>query len=203
MVSGGANAENAGTPAGRLPRRSCTVIPRTSRKHLRISHVVHARSQRERHVIALTLGLADTAGLSTERNSVLAQTFRISAWVTLLAAVPPCIAMALLGDHRRALIIFGQEICMLAALWLNRSGRLEWAAGVAALGVLASAMLMVGGSADGFHDVGLLILPGVLFAAALADLRFYVAFAGFTLVAATGAAARTATRQRSGARPPS
>ena len=129
---------------------------------------------------------------STERKGVLARTFRISAWVTSLAAVPPCIAMAMQGEHRRARIIVCQEICILAAVWLNGLGRLEWAARVAALAVLTSAMLMIGGSPDGCHDVALLMIPGVLFIAALADFRFYVAFAGFTVAVVTVVAARRA-----------
>jgi PAS domain S-box-containing protein len=117
-----------------------------------------------------------------ERKAALTRTFKISAWVTVFAAVPPGIAIALLGDHRRASIIAFQEFCILAAILLNRLDKLEWAARVAALGILTSATLMVAGSPDGFRDVGLLIFPGALIAAALlADFRFYVGFAGFTL----------------------
>ncbi len=129
---------------------------------------------------------------SAERKAVLARTFRISAWVTLLAAVPPGIGIAILGDLHRARIIVFQEVCLLAALWLNGLQKLEWAARVAALGVLISATLMIAGSPDGFHDVALLILPGVLFIAALADFRFYVAFAGLTLVIVIAVAAQRA-----------
>ncbi len=129
---------------------------------------------------------------SAERKAVLARTFRISAWVTLLAAIPPGIGIAVLGDYRRARIIFFQEVCLLAALWLNRLNKLEWAARVAALGVLASATLMVAGSPDGFHDVALLILPGALFIAALADFRFYVLFGGLTITIVIAVAAQRA-----------
>jgi CheY-like chemotaxis protein len=37
---------------------------------------------------------------SVERKAVLARTFRISALVTLAAAIPPGIGIAMLGDHR-------------------------------------------------------------------------------------------------------
>src|ERR1041384_5941245 len=76
---------------------------------------------------------------SAERRAVLTRILRISAWVTLLAAIPPGIATAMLGDHRRSCIILMQELFLLAALRLNRSQKLEWGAMVAALGVLASA----------------------------------------------------------------
>src|SRR5450432_4559257 len=123
------------------------------------------------------------AACPAERKPALARTFRICAWVTLLGGVPPGIAVALLGDHRRALIIVFQELCLLAALVLNRLNKLEWAARVAALGLLTSATLMVAGSPDGFHDVGLLIFPGALIVSALlADWRFHIAFAALTLV---------------------
>ncbi|HMC58953.1 MAG TPA: hypothetical protein VKJ01_07170, partial [Candidatus Solibacter sp.] len=55
------------------------------------------------------------AACPAERKPALARTFRICAWVTLLGGVPPGIAVALLGDHRRALIIVFQELCLLAA----------------------------------------------------------------------------------------
>ena len=64
---------------------------------------------------------------------MLTRSFTISAWVTLLAAVPPGIGIAMLGDYRRARIIAFQEVCLLAALWLNRLNRLEWASRVAAV----------------------------------------------------------------------
>jgi PAS domain S-box-containing protein len=140
---------------------------------------------------ALRAWLAPPA-CSAERNGVLARIFRISAWVTLVAAAPPCMAMVMLGDHRRARIIACQEICILAALWLNGLGKLEWAARIASLGIFTSAMLMISGSRDGFHDVALLILPGVLFVAALADFRYYVAFAGLSVAIVTAVAARRA-----------
>jgi PAS domain S-box-containing protein len=128
-----------------------------------------------------------------ERKAVLTRTLNICAWVTLLAAVPPGIGIALLGDHRRARIIVFLELCLLATLWLNRLKKLEWAARVAAVGVLASAVLMVAGSPDGFHDVALLIFPGALIVAALlADFRFYVAFAALTLVIVIVLAAQSA-----------
>jgi PAS domain S-box-containing protein len=117
-----------------------------------------------------------------ERKAALERTFKACGWVTLLAAIPPGIGVAVMGDYRRARIIVFQELCVLAALWLNRSKRLEWAGRVAAGGVLATATLMTAGSADGFHDVALLIFPGALIVAAmLTDFRFYVGFAGLTL----------------------
>jgi PAS domain S-box-containing protein len=118
-----------------------------------------------------------------ERKAVQTRTFTISAWVAVLAAVPPGIGLAMLGDHRRARIIVIQELFLLAALGLNRLKKLEWAVRVAAVGVLVSATLMVAGSPDGFHDVALLIFPGALMVAALlADFRSYVGFAGLTVV---------------------
>src|SRR5258708_4236542 len=147
--------------------------------------------ERSTPLLSLWVWLAPPA-CSAERKAVLARTFRISAWVTLLAAVPPGIGIAILGDLHRARIIVFQEVCLLAALWLNGLQELEWAARVAALGVLISATLMIAGSPDGFHDVALLILPGVLFIAALADFRFYVAFAGLTLGIVIAVAAQRA-----------
>ena len=124
---------------------------------------------------------------------MLTRTFQITAWVTLLAAAPPGIGIAMMGDHRRARIIVLQELCLLAALWLNRLKKLEWAGRVAAIGVLATATLMVAGSPDGFHDVALLVFPGaVILAALLADFRFYCAFAGLTLVIVIALAAERA-----------
>jgi PAS domain S-box-containing protein len=131
------------------------------------------------------------AACSCERKAVLTRTFQITAWVTLLAAVPPGIGIAMMGDHRRARIIVFQELCLLAALWLNRLKKLEWAGRVAAIGVLASATLMVAGSPDGFHDVALLVFPGALIVTALlADFRFYCAFAELTLVIVIALAAQ-------------
>ena len=124
------------------------------------------------------------------RKAALTRTFQISAWVTLFAGVPPVVVMALLGDHRRARIVIVQELCLLAALWLNRLQKLECAARVAAIGILASATWMVAGSPDGFHDFGLLICPGALIVAALwAGRRFRIAFAALALVIAAGLAA--------------
>ena len=117
-----------------------------------------------------------------ERRPVLARVFRISAWVALLSAALPGVGVALLGDHRRALVIVFLETCIFAALVLNRVDKLEWAARVAAAGILASAALMTAGSPDGFHDVGLLIFPGALVVAALlADFQFYIVFTALTI----------------------
>jgi len=132
-----------------------------------------------------------------ERNTALSRTLEVCAWVTFLAGIPPCIAIALLGDRVRAQIILLQGFCLLAALWLNRSGKLAWAVKVAAVGILVSAALMAATSPEGFHDVALLIFPGALIVAALlADWRFYIAFAAVdiaivTILAATRADAVT------------
>ena len=119
---------------------------------------------------------------SAERKAVLTDTVRTSAWVTLLVTVPPGIATVVLDDYHRARIILLLELFLAAALWLNRRGKPEWAVRVAAVGVLASATLMVAGSRNGFNDVALLIFPGAVIVAALsADIRFFVGFAALAL----------------------
>jgi PAS domain S-box-containing protein len=133
------------------------------------------------------------AACPVERKPALEHTLKACGWVTLLAAIPPGIGVAMMGDYRRARIIVFQELCVLAALLLNRLKRLEWAGRVAAGGVLATATLMAAGSADGFHDVALLIFPGALIVAAvLTEFRFYVVFTGLTLVIVTTLAAQRA-----------
>ena len=118
-----------------------------------------------------------------ERKAALTHALRICAWVTFLAAVPPGIATALLGDHRRARIIVLQELCLLAALGLNRLGKLAWAAKLSAIAILTSGTLMLLTSPDRLDRVGLLLFPGaIIVAALLPEWRFYIGFTTLTVV---------------------
>jgi hypothetical protein len=78
-------------------------------------------------------------GFPPERQLALAGIFNFSAWVTVVAAILPGIYSANLGDNHRARAVFVLELCLLAALWLNRMTKLEWATRVAAIGILTSA----------------------------------------------------------------
>ena len=118
-----------------------------------------------------------------ERKAALRHTIDVCATVTVISAIPPGIAMALLGDRRRAWIIAFQQLCLLTALGLNRLGKVDWSARLSAIGVLASGSLMAFGNPKELDVVGLLVFPGaLLIAALLADWRFYLGFAAVALI---------------------
>jgi PAS domain S-box-containing protein len=83
------------------------------------------------------------------------------------------------------LLLFGLA-GVLAAAAMNRMGRWEWAARLAILGILLTAILLVEGARDGFRSHAMLLFPGILvIAVMLLDRASYMATAAVVLIAVT------------------
>ena len=75
---------------------------------------------------------------------------------------------------------------LVAAMITNRSGRYEWAARIAFLAVLSTAMLLVVEARDGFRSLAMLLFPGMLLISVmLLDRASYLITAGVVLLAVT------------------
>jgi len=81
-----------------------------------------------------------------------------------------------------------EELCLAAALWLNRRGEVEWATRIVCYSELACGLFLISYFGDGFSDEELLLFPLILVTAAvLLDWRSYIAFAVLVLVSVAGA----------------
>ncbi|MFY9723883.1 MAG: sensor histidine kinase [Bryobacteraceae bacterium] len=82
-----------------------------------------------------------------------------------------------------------EELCLIAAVWLNRRGEVERAMQVICFSELACGLVLISLFGVGFSDEGLLLFPLILVTAAvLLDWRPYVVFASLLVVsvASTG-----------------
>ncbi|MGB9455066.1 MAG: sensor histidine kinase [Bryobacteraceae bacterium] len=82
-----------------------------------------------------------------------------------------------------------EELCLIAALWLNRRGEVERATQVICFSELACGLVLISLFGVGFSDEGLLLFPLILVTAAvLLDWRPYMVFASLVVVsvASTG-----------------
>jgi len=71
-----------------------------------------------------------------------------------------------------------QELCLIAALLLNRRGEVEWATRIICFSELACGLVLISFFSAGFSDEGLMLFPLIIVAAAvLLDWRAYTIFA--------------------------
>jgi len=81
-----------------------------------------------------------------------------------------------------------ENLCLIAALWLNRQGKVEWATKVICFSELACGLIVISFFGAGFSDEDLLLFPLILVAAAiLLDWRSYLGFAGLVVVSVASA----------------
>lgn len=79
-----------------------------------------------------------------------------------------------------------EDLCLIAASWLNRRGEVEKATKIVCLSELTSGLLVISFFGAGFSDEALLLFPLVLVTAAiLLDWRYYIGFAGLVVVSVT------------------
>jgi signal transduction histidine kinase len=82
-----------------------------------------------------------------------------------------------------------ENLCLIAALWFNHRGEIEWATKIICFSELACGLLLTSRFGAGFRDEGMLLFPLILVSAAvLLDWRSYISFAGLVVlsVACTG-----------------
>jgi two-component system sensor histidine kinase UhpB len=76
-----------------------------------------------------------------------------------------------------------EELCLTAAIWLNRRGAVEWATRIVCFSELACGLFLISHFGAGFSDEELLLFPLILVTAAvLLDWRSYVTFAVLAVV---------------------
>jgi two-component system sensor histidine kinase UhpB len=76
-----------------------------------------------------------------------------------------------------------EELCLSAAIWLNRRGAVEWATRIICFSELACGLFLISYFGVGFSDEELLLFPLILVTAAvLLDWRSYLAFAVLVVV---------------------
>jgi signal transduction histidine kinase len=79
-----------------------------------------------------------------------------------------------------------EDLCLIAASWLNRRGEIEKAAKIVCFSELICGLLVISFFGAGFSDEALLLFPLVLVTAAiLLDWRQYIGFAGLVVVSVT------------------
>jgi signal transduction histidine kinase len=82
----------------------------------------------------------------------------------------------------------GEDLCLIAALWFNRRGELEWATNIICFSELGCGLAVTSLFGIGFKDEGMLLFPLILVTAAiLLNWRAYVRFAVLVVVSVTGA----------------
>jgi PAS domain S-box-containing protein len=126
---------------------------------------------------------ADTARLS--------RTLRLLALGCLVAVAPSLFFDALVWRPAAVCTLAGQELLLLAALWLNWRGRVAAATTLITFSLLGCAAILVSISRHGVHDPAMLMFPALLVVAAmLLGWRAYLVFAPLvaTLVVAIGLA---------------
>jgi signal transduction histidine kinase len=122
------------------------------------------RAHASRTLFVLSLGLMVTAAVSL-----------VQAWVR--------------GWTGGAFTQGADELCLIAAVWLNRQGEVEWATKIICISELTCGLLIISFFGAGFSDEALLLFPLILVTAAvLLDWRSYISFAGLVVgsVASTG-----------------
>ena len=81
-----------------------------------------------------------------------------------------------------------EELCLIAAFWLNRRGEVEWATRIICFSELACGLFLISYFGAGFSDEEMLLFPLVLVTAAvLLDWRSYLTFAGLVVVSVASA----------------
>jgi signal transduction histidine kinase len=81
-----------------------------------------------------------------------------------------------------------ENLCLIAALWCNRQGEIEWATKIICFSELACGLLLTSRFGAGFKDEGMLLFPLILVSAAvLLDWRSYITFAGMVVVSVASA----------------
>ena len=81
-----------------------------------------------------------------------------------------------------------EELCLIAAFWLNRRGEVEWATKVICFSELACGLILISFFGVGFSDEELLLFPLIVVTAAvLLDWRSYITFAGLVVVSVASA----------------
>jgi hypothetical protein len=76
-----------------------------------------------------------------------------------------------------------ENVCLIAALWFNRQGEIEWATKIICFSELGCGLLLTSLFGPGFSDEAMLLFPLILVTAAvLLDWRSYIRFAGLVVV---------------------
>ena len=132
-----------------------------------------------------------TGDRGRDRN---ARTLQFSCFLLAFAVGLVAILNAVGGvtPEETPLLVFA-VVGLLAAAAMNRAGRSDWAARIAFLAVLLTAILLVFEAHDGFRSHSMLVFPGLLLISVLLpDRSSYVTTAGVVLVvvAALGIAVR-------------
>ena len=79
-----------------------------------------------------------------------------------------------------------EDLCLMAAVWFNRRGELEWATKIICLSELGCGLVVTSLFGIGFKDEGMLLFPLILVTAAiLLDWRAFLKFAGLVVVSVT------------------
>lgn len=106
----------------------------------------------------------------------------------LMAMATFSLVQAWAHDWTGAAWTLGAEVlCLMAALWFNRRGELEWATNIICFSELACGLVVTSLFGIGFKDEGMLLFPLILVTAAiLLDWRAYLRFAVLVVVSVAG-----------------
>jgi two-component system cell cycle sensor histidine kinase/response regulator CckA len=120
-----------------------------------------------------------------------ARTLQFSCFLLAFALGVAAMFDAIQQDPYETPLLVFAAAALVAASFMNRAGRLVWAAWTAFLTVLLTTILLVFEAQDGFRGHMMLVFPGLLLISVmLPDRTFYPTTAGVVLVAALGIAVK-------------
>jgi len=150
------------------------------------------------------LAWSSPLGLASEERASASRTLFLLS-LGLMATGAFSLVQAWVRDWTGAACTEGvEELCLIAAFWLNRRGHVERATQIICFSELACGLVLISFFGVGFSDEGLLLFPLILVTAAvLLDWRSYITFASLVVVsvsstglilAATGSKGTTSNR---------
>ncbi len=126
---------------------------------------------------------------STEESAWRARAVRLMSLTVLVATIPALIHNWVMGVHPAVYVLALEQVMVLAVLWLLWRGRLDWAINLFCLSCLGCLTLLITLNGEGFHDIAMLGMPGlVVVSALLLNRHFFVALTALaiTIVGAVG-----------------
>ena len=121
-----------------------------------------------------------TGDVGRDRNAL---TLQFAILILGSSVLLTLILNLLTGDHREAYMLGVPVAGLIAAAVVNRSGDSRWAARIAFLSVILSAVLLVADARDGFRSHAMLLFPGLLLISVLLlDRAAYITAAAIVLI---------------------
>lgn len=119
---------------------------------------------------------------STEESAWRARAVRLMSLTVLVALIPPLIHNWVMGAHYAVYALALEQALVLVVLWLLSRGRLNWAINLFCLSCLGCLTLLITLNREGFHDIAMLGMPGLLVVSALLlDRRSFLALTALSM----------------------